>query len=56
MRNIALVLALAGVAALLAQSPSYHIAQTYTLGGEGAGTTWCPIHPITACSLRGRIA
>ena len=35
MRNIALVLALAGVAALLAQSPSYHIAQTYTLGGEG---------------------
>ena len=35
MRNIALVLALAGMAALLAQSPSYHIAQTYTLGGEG---------------------
>jgi DNA-binding beta-propeller fold protein YncE len=35
MRNIALVLALAGVAALLAQSPSYHIAQTYTLGGDG---------------------
>ena len=35
MRNIALVLALAGMAALLAQSPSYHIAQTYTLGGDG---------------------
>ncbi|MGA9627978.1 MAG: hypothetical protein WBL65_05015 [Bryobacteraceae bacterium] len=35
MRNIALVLTLAGVAALLAQSPSYRITQTYTLGGEG---------------------
>jgi DNA-binding beta-propeller fold protein YncE len=35
MRNIALVLALTGVAALLAQSPSYRIAQTYTLGGDG---------------------
>ena len=36
MRNIALVLALAGVAALLAQSsPSYRITQTYTLGGDG---------------------
>jgi hypothetical protein len=36
MRNIALVLALAGVAALLAQSsPSYRVTQTYTLGGEG---------------------
>jgi DNA-binding beta-propeller fold protein YncE len=36
MRNIALVLTLAGVAALLAQSSSsYRIAQTYTLGGEG---------------------
>src|SRR5208283_5051811 len=30
-----LVLTLAGVAALLAQSPSYRITQTYTLGGEG---------------------
>jgi hypothetical protein len=35
MRNIALFLALAGVAALLAQSSSYLITQTYTLGGEG---------------------
>jgi DNA-binding beta-propeller fold protein YncE len=36
MRNIALVLTLAGVAALLAQSSSsYRITQTYTLGGEG---------------------
>ena len=35
MSNKALVLTLAGVAALLAQSPSYRIAQTYTLGGEG---------------------
>jgi hypothetical protein len=35
MRNIALVLTLAGVAALLAQSPSYRVTQTYTLGGEG---------------------
>ena len=35
MRNIALFLTLAGVAALLAQSPSYRITQTYTLGGEG---------------------
>jgi len=36
MRNIALVLTLAGVAALLAQSSSsYRIVQTYTLGGEG---------------------
>jgi hypothetical protein len=36
MRNIALVLALAGVAALLAQSSSsYRITQTYTLGGDG---------------------
>ena len=35
MRNIALVFTLAGVAALLAQSSSYLITQTYTLGGEG---------------------
>jgi DNA-binding beta-propeller fold protein YncE len=36
MCNIALVLTLAGVAALLAQSSSsYRITQTYTLGGEG---------------------
>jgi hypothetical protein len=36
MRNIVLVLALAGVVALLAQSsPSYRVTQTYTLGGEG---------------------
>ena len=35
MRNIALFLALAGVAALLAQSSSYLITQNYTLGGEG---------------------
>jgi len=36
MRNIALVLTLAGVAALLAQSSSsYRVTQTYTLGGEG---------------------
>jgi hypothetical protein len=35
MRNIALVFALAGVAALLAQSSSYLITQTYMLGGEG---------------------
>jgi hypothetical protein len=36
MRNIVLVLALAGEAALLAQSsPSYRVTQTYTLGGEG---------------------
>jgi DNA-binding beta-propeller fold protein YncE len=36
MRNFALVLTLAGVVALLAQSPSsYRITQTYTLGGEG---------------------
>jgi DNA-binding beta-propeller fold protein YncE len=36
MRNIVLVLALAGVVALLAQSSSsYRIAQTYNLGGEG---------------------
>ena len=36
MRTIALVLTLAGVAALLAQSSSsYRITQTYTLGGEG---------------------
>ncbi len=36
MRNIALVLTLAAVTALLAQSPSsYRITQTYTLGGDG---------------------
>jgi DNA-binding beta-propeller fold protein YncE len=36
MHNIALVLTLAGVAALLAQSSSsYRVTQTYTLGGEG---------------------
>src|SRR5476649_2961173 len=36
MRNIALVLTLATVAPLLAQSsPSYHITHTYTLGGDG---------------------
>jgi DNA-binding beta-propeller fold protein YncE len=36
MRNFALVLTLAGVAALLAQSSSsYRITQTYTLGGDG---------------------
>ena len=36
MRNIELVLALAAVTALLAQSPSsYRITQTYTLGGDG---------------------
>jgi DNA-binding beta-propeller fold protein YncE len=36
MRNIALILAAAGSAALLAQSlSSYRVTQTYTLGGEG---------------------
>ncbi len=36
MRNIALVLTLAAVTSLLAQSPpSYRITQTYTLGGDG---------------------
>jgi len=35
MRNIALVLTLAGVAALFAQSSSYRITQTYVLGGDG---------------------
>ena len=37
MRNIALVVTLATVASLLAQSPStYHVTHTYTLGGEGS--------------------
>ena len=35
MRNIALVFTLTGVAALLAQSSSYRITQTYLLGGDG---------------------
>ncbi|MGA3099613.1 MAG: YncE family protein [Bryobacteraceae bacterium] len=35
MRNIELVLTLAAVTALLAQSSSYRITQTYTLGGDG---------------------
>jgi outer membrane protein assembly factor BamB len=36
MRNLVLVLTLAGVTSLLAQSSSrYHIAHTYTLGGDG---------------------
>ena len=35
MRNIALLLTLAAVSTLAQPSPSYHITQTYTLGGEG---------------------
>jgi hypothetical protein len=35
MRNTELVLTLAAVTALLAQSSSYRITQTYTLGGDG---------------------
>src|SRR4029077_4664324 len=35
MRNIVLVLALATVTPLLAQSPSYRITHRYTLGGDG---------------------
>ena len=36
MRDIILVLALAAAAPLLAQSPSYRITHTYTLGGDGS--------------------
>jgi hypothetical protein len=35
MRNIVLVLAMATVTPLFAQSSSYHITHTYTLGGDG---------------------
>jgi len=36
MRHLAIFLALSAAAPLLAQSPSYHITHTYTLGGEGS--------------------
>jgi outer membrane protein assembly factor BamB len=35
MRNFALILTLAALSTLAQPSPSYHITQTYTLGGEG---------------------
>jgi hypothetical protein len=57
MRSIALTLTLAIVTSLLAQSSSsYRVTHTYTLGGKGVGTTSCPIHRITVCLSRGRIA
>src|SRR3984893_5616463 len=46
MRNIALVLTLAAVTPLLAQSPSaYRITHTYTLGGDGGWDYICPDPP-----------
>jgi hypothetical protein len=51
MRNSALVLTLASMTSLLAQSsPSYRVTHTY-----GTGTTSCPIRPITVCLSPGRI-
>src|SRR5579872_5605874 len=46
MRNIALVLTLATVTSLLAQSSSsYHITHTYTLGGDGSWDYLVPDPP-----------
>ena len=57
MRNNALVLTLAAIASLLAQSSSsYRVTRTYTLGGDGSWTTSYPIHPIIVCLSPGRIA
>src|SRR3954466_5419346 len=36
MRNIPLVLTLAGITSLVAQSSQYRITHTYTLGGDGS--------------------
>jgi hypothetical protein len=53
MRNIALVLTLPAAMALLAESSSYRITQTYNMA---AGITSCPIPQITVCLSPGRIA
>jgi hypothetical protein len=51
MCKIALVLTLATVTPLLAQSSSsYRITHTYTLGGDGGWDYWGSIPPITVCS------
>ncbi len=56
MRNVALVLKLAAVASLLAQSSSsYHVTHTYLLGGDGSWDYVVPIRRITACLSPGRI-
>ena len=57
MRNNALVLTLAAIASLLAQSSSsYRVTRTYTLGGDGSWTTSYPIPRIIGCSSGDRIA
>jgi hypothetical protein len=45
MRNIAIVLTLATVTPLVAQSSSYRVTHTYTLGGDGS---WDDIVPDRA--------
>jgi len=57
MRSIVIIVALAMLASLPAQSPaSYHVTHTYTLGGAGSWDTSYPIPRIVVCLSPGRIA